>query len=153
MFDEFHRNGKIGVIINSVFINLVLKKDRSVRAKDYRPISLITGLYKIITKVLSICLSEVLGDTILKNHSAFVAGRQILDVALIANKVVDDIRKRSKQCLAFKLDFEKVYDRVSWSFLDKVLQRKGFGPRCRSWILDCLATSTFSVIVNGEPKS
>ena len=38
-------------------------------------------------------------------------------------------------------------------FLDKVLERKGFGSRWRSWISGCLATSTFSVIVNGEPKS
>ena len=58
-----------------------------------------------------------LGDTISQNQSAFVAGRQLLDAALITNEGVDDMRKRSKQCLAFKLDFEKAYDRVSWSLL------------------------------------
>ena len=120
VFEEFHRNGKIGVNINSTFITLAPKKDRSV--KDYRPISLVTNLYKIIIEILSICLSVVLGDTISKNQSAFVADRQILDATLIANEVVDDMRKWSKQCLAFKLDFEKAYDRVSWSFLDKALE-------------------------------
>ena len=67
MFEEFHRNGKIGVNINSTFITIVPKKDRLVRVKDYRPISLVTSLYKIITKVLSIRLSVVLGDTISEN--------------------------------------------------------------------------------------
>ena len=67
-----------------------------------------TNLYKIITKVLSFHLNEVLGDTILENQSAFVVGRQILDDALIANEVVDEIRS-----LVFKLDFEKAYHRVS----------------------------------------
>ena len=113
VFEEFHRNGKISVNINFTFITLVPKKDRSVRVKDYRPISLVTGLYKIITKVLSIHLSVVLGYTILENQSAFVPERQILDATLIANE--DDIRKQSKQCFAFKLDFEKAYDRVSCS--------------------------------------
>ena len=152
VFEEFHRNGKIGANINSTSITLVPKKDRSVRV-DYRPISLVTSLYKIFTKVLSIRLSVVFGETILENQSAFVAGRQILDATLIANEVVDDMRKWSKQCLAFKLDFEKAYDGVSWSLLDKVLERKGFGSRWRSWISVCLPTSTFSVIVNGEPKA
>ena len=127
VFEEFHRNGKIGVDINSIFITSIPKKDRLV--KDYRPINRVTSLPKIITKVLSIYLSVVLGDTISENQSAFVARRQILDAALITNVVVDDIRKRSKRCLAFKLDFEKAYDRVSWSFLDKVLERKGFSSR------------------------
>ena len=42
-----------------------------------------------------------------------IAGRQILDAALVANEVVDDMWKRPKHCLIFKLDFEKAYDRVS----------------------------------------
>ena len=44
-----------------------------------------------MTVVLSIHLSEVLGDIILENQGAFVV--EILDVALIANIVVDDVRK------------------------------------------------------------
>ena len=61
VFEEFYRNGNIGVNINSTFISLVPKKNWSVRVKDYRPINLVTSLYKIITKVLSIHLSEVIG--------------------------------------------------------------------------------------------
>ena len=124
VFEEFYRNGKIGVNINSTFITIVPKKDRLVRVKDYRPISLVTSLYKIITKVLSICLSVVLGDIISENQSASVAGRQILDVALIANEVVDDMRKWSKQCRVFKLDFEKAYDSISWSFFGQGVREK-----------------------------
>lgn len=71
VLDEFHRIGKIGVSINSMFISLVPKKDRSVRVKDYRPISLVTSLYKIIAKILSSRLNEVISDTILENQSAY----------------------------------------------------------------------------------
>ena len=53
--------------------------------------------------------------------SASVVGRKILDAALLANEAVDDMRKRSKQCLVFKLDFEKTYDNVSWRFFGQVL--------------------------------
>ena len=70
VFEEFHRNGKIGV--NSAFISLVPEKDRSITIKDYRSISFVSSLYEIITKVLSFWLNEVLGDTILEIQSASV---------------------------------------------------------------------------------
>ena len=93
--------------------------------------------------VLSIHLNKALGDTISENQSAFVTGRQILDYTLVANEVIDDIRERSKHCLVFKLDFEKASDRVSWSLLDEVLERRGYGPRWGNWISGCLATIFF----------
>lgn len=153
VFAEFFVNGKVGTSMNSTFISLVPKKDRSVKVKDFRPISLVSSVYKIITKVLASRLSEVISDTISENQSAFIPGRQILDAALIANEVVDDVKSLKKKGLVFKLDFEKAYDRVNWGFLDKVMDRKGFGERWRKWISGCLSSCTFAVIVNGEPKS
>ena len=72
-------------------------------------------------------LRSVLIDTILDAQGAFLAGRQILDVALIANELVEDYRALGKKRVVFKIDFEKAYDNVEWSFLDFVLERKGFG--------------------------
>ena len=78
--------------MNSTFISLIPKKDRSIKVKDFRPISLVSSVYKIITKVLATRLSEVLSDTISENQSAFILGRQISYATLIANEVVDNIR-------------------------------------------------------------
>lgn len=54
----------------------------------------------------------MLGDTILETHGAFIGGRQILDVALIANELLKDYRMLDKKGLVFKIDFEKAYDNV-----------------------------------------
>lgn len=75
MFAEFYLDGKIGVNMKSTFISLVPKKDRSVKVKDYCPISLVSSVYKIISKALSSRLSEFLSDTITENQSVFVPGR------------------------------------------------------------------------------
>lgn len=66
--------------------------------------------------------------------------------------MVEEAKREVKKGVIVKLDFEKAYDRVSWSFLDKVLQHKGFGDRWRRWTQDCLSSSCFSVIVNGQPR-
>ncbi|WP_407047594.1 reverse transcriptase domain-containing protein [Vibrio cholerae] len=52
------------------------------KISDFRPISLITSLYKIIAKVLAGRIREVLHETIHSTQGAFVQGRQILDAVL-----------------------------------------------------------------------
>ena len=140
VFEEFYRSGIINGISNETHICLILKKINSCRVRDFRPISLVLGLYKIIAKVPAKRLQAVLGETISKSQGAFVVGRQILDVVLVANEVVEDYRRRKKKDLVFKIDFEKAYDNVRWGFLDLVLQKKNFGRRCRGWIKGCLSS-------------
>ena len=98
---------------------------------DFKPISLITSLYKIIAKVLSGRLRGVLHETIHSTQGVFVQGKQILDAVLIANEIVDEKRRSGEEGVVFKIDFDKAYDHVSWDFLDHVLEKKGFSPRWR----------------------
>ena len=99
------------------------------KISDFRLISLITSLYKIIAKVLSGRLRGVLHETIHSTQGAFAQGRQILDAVLIANEIVDEKRRLGGEGIVFKIDFEKAYDHMSWDFLDHVLKKKGFSPR------------------------
>ncbi|PNX60849.1 cysteine-rich receptor-like protein kinase, partial [Trifolium pratense] len=109
---DFHRNGKLSKGINSTFIALIPKVDSPQRLNDFRPISLVGSLYKILAKVLADRLRLVIGSVISESQTAFVKDRQILDGILIANEVVDDARKAKKELMLFKVDFEKAYDSV-----------------------------------------
>jgi len=107
---EFHRNGRLAKGINSTFITLIPKVDNPHRLNDFRPISLVGSIYKILAKVLANRLRSVIGLVISDAQSAFIKGRQILDGILVANEIVDDARKRHKELLLFKVDFKKAYD-------------------------------------------
>jgi hypothetical protein len=111
---EFHRNGKLTKGLNSTFIALIPKVDSPQRLNEFRPISLVGSLYKILAKVLANRLRMVIGSVISESQTAFVKDRQILDGILIANEVVDEARKTKKELMLFKVDFEKVYDSVDW---------------------------------------
>ena len=152
MFLEFHNNEIINQSTNIVFIALMPKKTRTRRISYHRPISLITSLYKIIAKVLSRRLRKVLQDTIFLTQGVFVERRQILDVVLIANELVDEKRRSREEGLVPKINFEKANDNVDWDFLDHVLERKEFSLRWRSWMIGCLSLATFAILVNGNAK-
>ncbi|KAA3485560.1 DExH-box ATP-dependent RNA helicase DExH10-like [Gossypium australe] len=114
--------GKLEKNINSSFIQLISK----------RPICLVSSLYKIVAKVLSRRLKEIVEIVVSDTQCAFIRGRQIFYRVLIANGLIHSVNKGgSKGYLIFKLDFSKPYDYVWWDFLELVLFKVGFGVKWR----------------------
>ncbi|GJU14907.1 RNA-directed DNA polymerase, eukaryota [Tanacetum coccineum] len=112
---------------NASFIALIPKTQDANMVKDFRPITLIGSLHKIIAKILANRLVPLLGDIVSDVQSAFVANRQILDGPFILNEIVQWCKRKNKQSMIFKVDFEKAYDS------------------------GCLVSSRGSVLVNGSP--
>nr|GFB66899.1 RNA-directed DNA polymerase, eukaryota [Tanacetum cinerariifolium] len=144
--------------VNHFFINgdipagsLILKVPDANLVKDSRPISLIGSIYKIIAKILTNRLINVLGDIVSEVQSAFIVGRQILDGSFILNEVLHWCSKKKQKSLIFKVDFEKAYDSVRWDFLDDVLKKFGFSNKWCNWIQCCLKSSRGFILVNGSP--
>ncbi|RVW17365.1 hypothetical protein CK203_069145 [Vitis vinifera] len=87
-FRDFHNHGCFAKSLNATFIVLIPKKGGAEDLMDYRPINLVGSLYKWLAKVLANRLKMVVEKVVSKTQNAFVEGRQILDVALVANEVL-----------------------------------------------------------------
>ncbi|XP_057965436.1 uncharacterized protein LOC131155999 [Malania oleifera] len=87
VFHHFFAKGQFEKSLNATFITLIPKKDEAIEVKDFRPISLVGGVYKIIAK------------------NAFVRNRQILDPVLIANECLDITRTGWVLCQMEAVDF------------------------------------------------
>ena len=96
------------------------------------------------------CL-ETWSKVVSSSQNAFVEGRQILDIALIANEAIDSLLKGDEAGVLCKLDLEKAYDHINWDFLMSVMQKMGFGEKWAGWIRWCISTASFSVLINGSP--
>ncbi|XP_072076857.1 secreted RxLR effector protein 78-like [Arachis hypogaea] len=73
-------------------------------------------------------------------------------VSRLARHHLSWLKLRKKEAALIKLDFQKAYDRVKWSFVNIVLQKMGFGHKWRAWVMECVATTSMSVLINGLPS-
>ena len=71
--------------LNTTFIVLIPKKGGAKDLRDFKPISLVGSLCKLLANKLK----RVVEKVVFEAHNAFVEGRQITDASLIANKIVD----------------------------------------------------------------
>ncbi|RVW66488.1 Transposon TX1 uncharacterized 149 kDa protein [Vitis vinifera] len=135
--------GRFVKSLNAAFLVLVPKKGGAEDLKDFRLISLVGSLYKLLAKVLANRLKKVMVKVILESQNAFVEGRQILDIVLIANEVMDSMLKNNAGSVLCKLHI-KEYDHVNWKFLISVLRKMTFGKKWIKW---------FKGLRQGDPLS
>ncbi|KAJ0845937.1 putative RNA-directed DNA polymerase [Helianthus annuus] len=144
-------DGSINKSCTSSFIALIPKVKDPTCPANFRPISLIGVINKVISKVLVNRLKKVLGNLISEQQSAFLAGRNIMDGPMILNEVLSWLKRNKRKGMFFKVDINKAYDSVNWSFLDSVMAQMGFRSKWRSWIMATLYSAKASVLVNGSP--
>ncbi|WMV25457.1 hypothetical protein MTR67_018842 [Solanum verrucosum] len=143
---HYHQHCHMVKSVNATFISLIPKKKGAIELRDYRPISLISSIYKITSKLLANRLKTVIGS-----QNAFVRGRQLSDATLLANEALDWKIKSGEPGLLVKLDIEKVFDKVSWSYLLTILRQMGFGERWIRWMKFSITTVKYSILVNRSP--
>ncbi|XP_071921766.1 uncharacterized protein [Coffea arabica] len=101
---------------------------------------------------LVVATQDYFKDGWLPKGSGFSRGHQIIDNILLAQEHVQELDHRLESSnLMLKLDEEKAYDRVEWSFLLFMVRAFGFQEEAVDLIFRLVANNWFSVLVNGEP--
>jgi len=146
--------GNVHPKLNHTHVVLIPKVKEPTNIAEFRPISLCNVVYKLITKVISNRLKKLLPAIISETQSAFIPGRLITDNVLIAYEIFHSMLNQShrNRSMAIKIDMSKVYDRVEWPFLRKVMLKLGFKQVWVDMVMACVESATFSFLINGEPQ-
>ncbi|XP_020272038.1 uncharacterized protein LOC109847206 [Asparagus officinalis] len=152
LFEEFYE-GKLEINrINYAHIILIQKKNEASTVNDYRPISLLNVIYKIITKVLTNRLNPKLEMLIDPMQSGFIKNRFLLDGVVAAQEIIDDCFQNNKKGgILLKLDFAKTYDMLDWNFILEVLKAKKIGEKWINWVNMCLNKGMSAIKINDKP--
>jgi hypothetical protein len=150
--DQFFFNHCLLREQNKSFIALIPKASGSHTTRQFRPISLCNIVYKIISKILANRLKAILPKIISPLQSAFVPKRNIQDNTILAHEHLHAFKdKRGKGGFMFlKMDMEKAFDRMEWSFLLAIMEKLGFSHIWISWIKICISIPSLSIILNGS---
>jgi exonuclease III len=143
---------KIPTSLNSTLICLIPKVPNPETVNQFRPIGLCNTLYKTITKILVLKLKTFLSDLIHPLQASFIPGRKASDNVIMVQEIIHSMSlSRSKiGYMAIKIDLEKAYDRLEWSFIRLTLQFFKFPSDWIDLIMSCVSSTSLSVLVNGE---
>ena len=131
-------------------VRLAFKKGDRKELKNWRPISLLNLDYKIVSKALSGRLREVMPEIVSEDQTCGVMGRVISDNLNLLRDVLDHLDVTGEGGVLLSLDQEKAFDRVDRAFLDRVLERFGFGVEFRRWIRMLYVGASARVMCNGS---
>nr|XP_023881744.1 uncharacterized protein LOC111994118 [Quercus suber] len=124
------------------------------KISEFRPISLCSVIYKVVSKVLANRLKSILPSVVSENQSAFQAGRVITDNILMAFETLHYMKHHQSGksgFMALKLDMSKAYDRVEWKYLELIMKGMGFADRWVALMMECISIVSYSILINGEP--
>lgn len=112
IFNQFRRLASLALNFASYFVTLIPKIESLSHLGEFRLISLVGFLYKLVVKVYTIRLKLVMDNLISANQMTFLKGRMLMDEMVTINKVIDLAKRSNNSCIVFKVDFEKAYNSV-----------------------------------------
>jgi hypothetical protein len=150
LFVDLHA-GRLDLFrINFGEIILLPKVKNAERIQQYRPICLLNVCFKIFTKVATIRLNSVADHVVRPTQTAFMQGRYILDGVVTLHETIHELHRKKLNGVILKIDFEKAYDKVKWSFLQQTLRLKGFSEEWRALIHKFVFGGSVAIKVNED---
>jgi hypothetical protein len=135
-------------------IKIIPKKGDTSKIKNWRPISLLSNFYKIISRLINNRLKKITNRVMSRGQKGFNQSRQIHEVLINALENMNFCKKNNIKGAMLSIDMAKAFDSVSHSYLEKVYEFFGFGDRIRKW-LRAIGTGRNAVIIleNGRMSS
>ena len=137
--------------LNNTHIVLIPKVQGSEIIGNYRPISLCNSVYKIINKIIVARIKPHLDTLVFPHQTAFILGRKGVDNAIIVQELIHTIgrAKGNRGFMAIKIDLEKAYDRIEWSFIREMLTLFNFPENLIKLIMSCVTSMSTSFLFSG----
>lgn len=134
--------------------NLILipKAEESISVTQFRPISVCNFLYKVVSKIIANRIKPYMDLCISNSQGAFVPGRDIAQNVILLREILHSFKQKNyaRKEFCLKVDLSKAFDRMDWGYIEAILPLYGFPSKLGGWIMACVKSSEFSIILNGK---
>ena len=108
--------------------------------------TLLNSIYKMVSGVIAERIKPALDTIIHGDQKGFVAGRYIGEAIRTTYDIMQWAKDNQKVGLILLIDFEKAYDSVSFSYIEKCLRFFNFGESIIGWVN--LLLNNFMAVIN-----
>ena len=134
LYNDARQSGVTPARFQDGIVTLLYKKGYRADIRNYRPITLLNGEYKILTRILAKRLLKIITQFLSSSQIGFVPRTFIAEATMLVKMVQAYVEQEDEEAHMIFLDLEKAFDRVSWSYLKKSAIDLGFTPDLMSWI-------------------
>jgi hypothetical protein len=133
-------------------IKLIPKKGNAEHIKNWRPISLLSNFYKIISRLINNRLKKISNRVLSRSQKGFNQSRQLHEVIINALENMNFCKTHRIKGVIVSIDMAKAFDSVAHSYLEKVYAYFGFGNRIQHW-LKMIGTNRMAHIIMADGLS
>ena len=113
--------------------------------KNWRPLTLLNSIYKILSGCIANRIKPCLETIIHGDQKGFVSNRYIGEAVRSTYDVIQWAKDNNKTGVILLIDFEKAYDSLSFSYINKCLKFLDFGKDLIKWV-NILLNNFYTVI-------
>jgi hypothetical protein len=134
-------------------IRLLPKKGDISQIKNWRPISLLSNFYKIISRLINNRLKKITDRVLSRSQKGFNRSRQIQEVLINSIETMEYCKRHNIKAAMVSVDVSKAFDSVDHIFMDKVYRFYGFGDRIRKWLATIGTGRNAQIILSNDELS
>ena len=127
VFNESRRNGALPPTCIEGLISVLYKKSDRDDPRHYRPITLLNGDYKVLTRILTRRMNVAVVQFVSRCQNGFVPGGFLPENIMLLKLIQAYIEEEDEDAYFVFLDMEKAFDRSSWVYLREALNAIGLG--------------------------
>ena len=133
--NEGYLVGKLSISQRQGLITCLPKGDKPKQyLKNWRPITLLSVIYKIASGRIAERIKSVLTDLISEDQTGFISGRYIGENTRLIYDILHITDELDIPGLLLIVDFEKAFDSISWKFINHTLNFLNFGDSIKRWV-------------------
>jgi hypothetical protein len=134
---------------NSAGIKLIPKKGDLTKIKNWRPISLLNVIFKIISKAIDTRLQKITEIVLSRGQKGFTNKRQLHECIINISETIAFAENEKIPSFLLALDMAKAFDTVRHDYMSHVYKFFGFGNNLIN-MLNVISTGRTAVIIKDD---
>lgn len=123
------KKGLLTSTFRMAHVRLIPKKDDSSNVKKWRPISLLSNLYKVISRALNNRLKKTVDFVTSRAQKGFTSSRHLQEVLMNVVECIGHCNATGTEACIVSVDMAKAFDTLDHDFLHECYNFFGFGKK------------------------